>query len=167
MFNLIQFNLIENRQEESWTWLSFPLPPVSPICKLCLSHSICRHLPSPVEATSVILFLNSSPPLPPTLLPLSSLGLPSSGELPLSHSTGNPGGLDGKEFASNAGASGLIPESGRSPGEENEYPHLVFLPGEFHGQRSLADYSPWGRKESDTAERITLSLYSTNLILLS
>ena len=117
MFNLIQFNLIENRQEESWTWLSFPLPPVSPICKLSLSHSICRHLPSPVEATSVILFLNSSPPLPPTLLPLSSLGLPSSGELPLSHSTGNPGGLDGKEFASNAGASGLIPESGRSPGE--------------------------------------------------
>ena len=27
---------------------------------------------------------------------------------------------------------------------------LVFLPGEPHGQRSLAGYSPWGRKESDT-----------------
>ena len=26
---------------------------------------------------------------------------------------------------------------------------LVFLPGEFHGQRSLAGYSPWGRYESD------------------
>ena len=26
----------------------------------------------------------------------------------------------------------------------------VFLPGESHGQRSLAGYSPWGRKESDT-----------------
>ena len=25
----------------------------------------------------------------------------------------------------------------------------VFLPGEFHGQRSLVSYSPWGRKESD------------------
>ena len=23
---------------------------------------------------------------------------------------------------------------------------LVFLPGEFHGQRSLAGYSPWGRR---------------------
>ena len=23
------------------------------------------------------------------------------------------------------------------------------LPGEFHGQRSLADFSPWGHKESD------------------
>ena len=25
----------------------------------------------------------------------------------------------------------------------------VFLPGEFHGPRSLVGYSPWGRKESD------------------
>ena len=29
---------------------------------------------------------------------------------------------------------------------------LVFLPGEFHGQRSLLVYSPWGHKESDIAE---------------
>ena len=29
----------------------------------------------------------------------------------------------------------------------------VFLLGESHGQRSLVDYSPWGRKESDTTER--------------
>ena len=28
----------------------------------------------------------------------------------------------------------------------------VFLPGEFHGQRSLAGYGPWGSKESDTTE---------------
>ena len=28
----------------------------------------------------------------------------------------------------------------------------VFLPGEFHGQRSLAGYSPCGHKESNTAE---------------
>ena len=26
---------------------------------------------------------------------------------------------------------------------------LVFLPGEFHGRRSLASYNPWGCKESD------------------
>ena len=26
----------------------------------------------------------------------------------------------------------------------------VFLPGKFHGERSLADYSPWGHKESYT-----------------
>ena len=29
-------------------------------------------------------------------------------------------------------------------------PIPVFLPGEFHGQRSLVGYSPWGSKELDT-----------------
>ena len=33
-------------------------------------------------------------------------------------------------------------------------PTAVFLPGEFHGQKSLA----WGRKESDTTKQLTLSL---------
>ena len=33
---------------------------------------------------------------------------------------------------------------------EKEIP--VFLPGESHGKRSLAGYSPWGCKESDTTE---------------
>ena len=31
------------------------------------------------------------------------------------------------------------------------------LPGESHGWRSLAGYSPWGRKELDTTERLHLS----------
>ena len=31
-------------------------------------------------------------------------------------------------------------------------PSPVFLPGESHGQRSLAGHGPWGRKESDTTE---------------
>ena len=34
----------------------------------------------------------------------------------------------------------------------------VFMPGEFHGQRSLEGYSPWGRKESDMTVQLTLSL---------
>ena len=34
----------------------------------------------------------------------------------------------------------------------------VFLPGESDGQRSLAGYSPWGRKESDRTEQLTLPL---------
>ena len=33
-------------------------------------------------------------------------------------------------------------------------PTPVFLPGEAHGQRSLADYSPGGCKELDTTEAI-------------
>ena len=31
-------------------------------------------------------------------------------------------------------------------------PTPVFLPGNFHGQRSLVGYNPWGHKESDTTE---------------
>ena len=53
---------------------------------------------------------------------------------------------------------GSIPGLGRSPGERNGLPTPVFLPGKFHGQRSLVDYNPWGCKESDTTERLTLSL---------
>ena len=34
-------------------------------------------------------------------------------------------------------------------------PTPVFLPGEFHGQKSLMGYSPWGDKESDTFEWLT------------
>ena len=35
----------------------------------------------------------------------------------------------------------------------------VFLSGEFHGQRSLVDYSPGGHKESDRTERLTLHFH--------
>ena len=34
-------------------------------------------------------------------------------------------------------------------------PTPVFLLGEFHGQRSLLGYSPWGCKELDTTEQLT------------
>ena len=33
-------------------------------------------------------------------------------------------------------------------------PTPVLLPGKSHGQRSLVGYSPWGREESDTTERL-------------
>ena len=35
------------------------------------------------------------------------------------------------------------------------HPTPVLLPGKSHGPRSLISYSPWGRKESDTTERLT------------
>ena len=65
-------------------------------------------------------------------------------------------GSDSKESAFNTRNSVSIPGLGRSPGEEILTP--VFLPGEFHGQRSLVGYGPWGHKELDMTERITLSL---------
>ena len=38
------------------------------------------------------------------------------------------------------------------PLEKGRQPTPVFLPGESHGQRSLAGYCSWGRKELDTTE---------------
>ena len=68
-----------------------------------------------------------------------------------------PGGSDGKESACSTGNPGSITGSGRYPGDGNA-PIPVFLPGEFHGQRSLVGYSLWGGKESNMTERLTLSL---------
>ena len=41
---------------------------------------------------------------------------------------------------------------GKIPWRRKWQPTPVFLPGESHGQRSLAGYSPQGHKESDTTE---------------
>jgi len=46
---------------------------------------------------------------------------------------------------------------GKIPWRRAWLPTPVFLPGKSHGQRSLAGYSPWGRKELDTVEQLTLS----------
>ena len=66
-------------------------------------------------------------------------------------SYGLPYSSDGKESSYNAGVPGSIPGSGRSPGSSTP----VFLPGESHGERSLAGYSPWGHKELDTTKWLT------------
>ena len=77
-----------------------------------------------------------------------------------------PGGSDGKASVCNAGDPGSIPGSGRSPGEGNGNPlRYSFLPGKFHGQRSLVGYSPWGRKESDTTERLHIIYICKRIIL--
>ena len=61
-----------------------------------------------------------------------------------------------KNLPANAGRrlrdSGFLSGLGRSPGEGHDNPTPVFLPGESHGQRSLAGYSRLGLKESDTTE---------------
>ena len=49
----------------------------------------------------------------------------------------------------------LVQSLGREgPLEEKWQPIPASLPGEFHGQRSLAGYSSWGRKESDTTYQL-------------
>ena len=68
----------------------------------------------------------------------------------------SPGGSDGKESACGGGDPGSIPGLGRSPEGGNGNP-LQYSSLEIP-QRSLAGYSPWGRKESDTTEQLTLYL---------
>ena len=67
-------------------------------------------------------------------------------------SMGFPSSSDDKASSYNAGDTGLIPGLGILPCGRKCQPIPVFLPGEFHGQRNLAGYSPWGCKESDTTE---------------
>ena len=62
------------------------------------------------------------------------------------------GGSVVKNPSANAGDAGSIPGSGRSPRRRKWQPTPVSLPGESHGHRSLAGYSPWCHKESDTTE---------------
>ena len=60
-----------------------------------------------------------------------------------------PGGSDGKVSACNVEDPGLIPGSGRSPGEGNgnqlQYSCL-------ENPMDIGAWCPWGRKESDTTE---------------
>ena len=47
------------------------------------------------------------------------------------------------------------PWVGKIPWRRKWQPTPVFLPGKSNGQRSLAGYSPWGYKESDTKHRVS------------
>ena len=47
---------------------------------------------------------------------------------------------------------GFNPWVGKIPWRRAWRPTPVFLPGESHGGRSLAVYSPWGHKEWDTTD---------------
>ena len=66
---------------------------------------------------------------------------------------GFPGGSAGKESTCNAGDLGSIPGLGRYPGEGNGYPF------QFSDLENSMD-NPWGCKELDTTEKLSLSLDS-------
>ena len=59
-----------------------------------------------------------------------------------------------KNLPANAGdiRHGFDPWVGKIPWRRAWQPTPVFLPGESHGQRGVAGYGPWGRKESDMTE---------------
>ena len=78
----------------------------------------------------------------------------------VSHSVakrGFSGGSDSKETTCSAGDPGLIPGLGRSPGKGNGYP-LQYSCLENSMDRGAWQVAvPWGRKESDTTEQLSLS----------
>ena len=63
--------------------------------------------------------------------------------------SGFPGGSVVKNLSARCG---FDPWVGKIPWRRAWQPTPVFLPGEAHGQRNLAGYSPQGHKESDTTE---------------
>ena len=70
------------------------------------------------------------------------------------------GGSAGEESACSAGDLGLIPGLGRAPGEGKGYPL------QYSGLENPKDcYSPWGCKELDTTEGLSLSLNSSHSVL--
>ena len=74
---------------------------------------------------------------------------------------GFPGGSDGKESDCNAGDLGSIPGLGRSPGEVHANPVQYSCLENPHEQRSLMGYSPWGHKELDRTEWLTVFTFET------
>ena len=80
------------------------------------------------------------------------------------HSHGVPQWISGKEPACKAGATGEAVRTlgWKDPLEEGLATCSSVLAGESHGQRSLAGYSPWDHRESDTTERLTLTLTYLN-----
>ena len=56
------------------------------------------------------------------------------------------------------GTPGFNPWVGKNPWRREWLPTPVFLPEEFHGQRSLVGYSPWGQKESVRHDWMTNTL---------
>ena len=66
---------------------------------------------------------------------------------------GFPCGSAGKESPCSAGDLGFHPWVGKIPWRRERLCTPVFWPREFHGL-----YSPWGQKELDTTEQLSLSL---------
>ena len=62
---------------------------------------------------------------------------------------GLPWWLSSKEWAWQCRRCRFCPWVGKIPWRRNWPPTPIYLPGESHGQRSLASYSPWGHEESD------------------
>ena len=81
---------------------------------------------------------------------------------PTSVLMGFSGSSEVKASACNAGDPGSTPGLGRSPGGGCGNPLQYSYLENSHGQRSLADYRPWGRKELDMTEQLSTAQNTRN-----
>ena len=136
----------------------------SPVClSLCWSHSdlftmdfeIGNYESSNVFKASLITQLVKNPPAmqETSVWFLGQEDLLEKGGLPTLVFLGLPCGSVGKEFAWQCRRPGFDPWVGKILWRRERLLTPVFWPEEFHGL-----CSPWGRKESDTTERLSLSL---------
>ena len=72
--------------------------------------------------------------------------------LPTTVFLGFPHGSAGKKILLQCGRPGFDPWVGKISWRRERLPTPIFWPGEFHGL-----HSPWGRKESDTTEQLSLT----------
>ena len=82
---------------------------------------------------------------------------------------GLPWWLSGKKICLQCRRPGFYPWVWKIPWRRKWQPTPVFLPGEFHGQRSLAGYSPWGsqRVRHDLATKQHIHALTGLISLLS
>ena len=101
-------------------------------------HENCDFSLSPTlsKTVAIVLFYVSS-----VIIEISSYFMASFIYVMNNSCMGFPGGSDDKESTCNAGET-FSPGVGKIPWKREWLPTSVFLPGEFHGQRSLAGYSP-------------------------
>ena len=79
------------------------------------------------------------------------------------------GGANGKESTCQGRRckkGGFNPWVGKISWSRNWHSTPVFLPGKFHGQRSLVGYSPWGHKGADTTEWLSTHTQSNHMAQL-
>ena len=69
---------------------------------------------------------------------------------------GFPSGTVGKEVSCQCRRHEFDPWVGKILWSRKWQRTPVFLPGEFHGQRSLEGCNPWGQKKSDTLEQLSM-----------
>ena len=81
----------------------------------------------------------------------------------LCNTKGSPGGWNSLRICLQGRRHGSDPWVRKIPWRREWLPTPVFLPKEFHGQRSLVGYSLWGSVESDTAERLYIIPKSAHL----